>query len=217
MNVNKYKNKPNNKNRPSSHPLYRCWASMKNRCYNPKDKGNYNGYGSRGIKVCDRWLGKNGFWNFVEDMGEKPKGYSLDRIDVNGDYEPDNCRWASPKEQAYNRRNCLTFVIDGKKYNTEEAARILGKHPDTLRIRKRKGFSDEDVVAKEDIKRLKKAVICVETGERFESIMAAGRAYNISYQVITACLHGKGKTAAGKHWKFENEKEIKEYLKGISK
>lgn len=218
MNVNKYKNMPNNKNRPSSHPLYRCWASMKNRCYNPKDKRNYEDYGSRGIKVCDRWLGENGFWNFVEDMGEKPRGYSIDRIDVNGDYEPDNCRWASPKEQAYNRRNSLTFVIDGKKYNTEEAAKILGKHPDTLRIRKRKGFSDEDIVSKKDIKRLKKPVVCVETGEKFDSIMEAGRAKKVSYQVITACLHGKGRTAAGYHWRFaENRDEVYNELKEMAK
>ena len=216
MNVNKYKNTPQNKNRPSSHPLYRCWASMKNRCYNQNDKLNYEEYGSRGIKVCERWLGKNGFWNFVEDMGQKPKGYSIDRIDVDGDYEPSNCRWASPKEQAYNRRNCLVFVIDGKAYNTEEAAKILGKHPETLRIRKRKGFSNKEIVSKDDIRRLKKTVICVETGEKFDSIMAAGRAYNISYQVIASCLHGRGKTAAGKHWEFaENWPEVQKELTEI--
>lgn len=181
---------------------------MKNRCYSPNDKANYKGYGSRGIKVCDRWLGKNGFWNFVDDMGEKPKGYSIDRVDVNGDYGPNNCRWASPKEQAYNRRNCLVFVIDGNTYNTEEAAKILGKHPGTLRIRRRKGFSEKDIISEKDIKRNKKAVICVETGEKFESVAAAARAYGISYPGITACLHGRGKTAAGRHWKFENVVEI---------
>lgn len=217
MNVNKYKNLPENKHNPSSHPLYRCWASMKNRCYNPNDRQNYGWYGSKNIKVCDRWLGKNGFWNFVEDMGNKPDGYSIDRIDVDGDYCPENCRWASPKEQAYNRRNSLRFSIDGKEYNTEEAAKILGKNPETLRKRVRNGLPMDEVVSRKNIVRCKKRVVCIETNEVFESIMAAGRAYNISYQVIAACLHGKGKTAAGKHWEFENEKEIKEYLKGISK
>ena len=122
----------------SKHPLYRCWASMKNRCYNKKDAKNYNWYGGRGIKVCDRWIKENGFWNFVKDMGEKPKGYSLDRIDVDGDYCPDNCRWASPKEQCYNRRNNMKFKVNGEIYNTEEAADILGINCEALRARQRK-------------------------------------------------------------------------------
>ena len=118
---------------PSRHPLYRCWASMKNRCYNKNDTKNYQWYGGRGIRICDRWVNENGFWNFVQDMGSRPDGYSIDRIDVNGDYCPENCRWASPKEQAYNRKNCIKIFIKGKKYTTEEAAKILKIHPETLR------------------------------------------------------------------------------------
>lgn len=91
----------------TKHPLYRTWGNMKMRCYNKKNK-NYDKYGGRGIKVCSRWLEKpNGFWNFVEDvekLGERPEGWSLDRIDVNGDYCLQNVRWASPTLQANNRR-----------------------------------------------------------------------------------------------------------------
>lgn len=77
---------------------------MKTRCYN-KGNRSYQHYGNRGIKVCSRWLEKpGGFWNFVQDMSKRPEGYSLDRIDVNGDYCKENCRWASPTQQALNRR-----------------------------------------------------------------------------------------------------------------
>jgi hypothetical protein len=77
------------------------WYSMLNRCYKEKDIG-YEHYGGRGIVVCDRWL--ESFENFLEDMGTKPKGYSIDRIDVNGNYEPYNCKWSTASEQNVNKR-----------------------------------------------------------------------------------------------------------------
>jgi len=83
-------------------PIYEAWCGMKKRCYN-KNYKDYNYYGGRGVTVCDRW--KNSFVKFYQDMGDKPsKDYSLDRIDVNGNYEPSNCRWADKTTQSINQR-----------------------------------------------------------------------------------------------------------------
>lgn len=89
-------------------PEYEIWASIKQRCTNPRSK-RYKDYGSRGITLCDRWL--ESFENFYADMGPRPEGLTLDRIDNDKGYSPDNCRWVSYAEQNLNKRN--TIRIDG--------------------------------------------------------------------------------------------------------
>ena len=95
--------------------LYAEWVTMKQRCYNPNN-GKYKNYGARGITVCDEW--KNSFESFlqwVESTGGKPEGMSIDRIDNNGPYCPENCRWATPQQQMRNTRVTLYVTVNGVK------------------------------------------------------------------------------------------------------
>ena len=91
-------------------PTFGTWRSMLERCSNPRLKV-YRIYGARGISVCQRW--RHSFANFLADMGNRPSGTSLDRIDVNGNYEPSNCRWATSKQQQRNRRDRRTLTHEG--------------------------------------------------------------------------------------------------------
>jgi len=122
---------------------YNIWTSMIDRCTNEKGP-NYGNYGGRGIKVCDRWL--NSFENFYTDMGDKPTGMSIDRIDNDGDYAPDNCRWATAKEQNRNRRD--NRLIEGKSmvdWCEENNLNYQAVRHRLYRLLK-DGMSDEDAV-----------------------------------------------------------------------
>lgn len=94
---------------------YTSWINMHSRCNNSRNT-HFHNYGGRGIEICERW---NDFANFLADMGEKPKGLSIDRIDNNGNYEPGNCRWSTRKEQNLNKRNTL-FIGDEKLMDVAE-------------------------------------------------------------------------------------------------
>lgn len=103
----------------TTHPLYDTYGGIKKRCLQENDK-DYHRYGGRGIKICNKWLGVNGFFNFIKDMGERPEGYTLDRKDTDGNYTPDNCRWADIYTQSGNKRNSnstgVSYVTKTGKY-----------------------------------------------------------------------------------------------------
>jgi hypothetical protein len=114
-------------------PTYRSWQSMKLRCLK-KTHNRYNYYGGRGIKLCERWLS---FGNFLADMGERPAGTSLDRINNDGDYEPGNCRWATQTQQVRNSSNAKPITIDGETLCISEWAERAGISPMALIARVR--------------------------------------------------------------------------------
>lgn len=112
----------------AKHPLRQTYWSMLMRCDNPKSI-SYKNYGGRGITVCNRWRGQDGFMNFIEDMGNRPHGMTLDRVDVNGNYEPENCQWATREQQYSNRRDAskhIGVVWNGQKSKWQ--ARLKSKH-----------------------------------------------------------------------------------------
>lgn len=122
---------------------YRTWESMRHRCQNPNHSGYYK-YGALGIKVCDRW---QVFANFLADMGERPEGMTLDRIDVCGNYEPSNCRWATAQTQAINRRSTRFITHAGKTKSMLEWASIMGVPYKTLAYRLSSGWVFEDAIS----------------------------------------------------------------------
>lgn len=117
----------------SASSAYASWKSMWARCSDPRTSG-WEYYGGRGITVCDRW---RDFTAFLEDMGARPDGCSLDRIDSGGDYNQANCRWATRIEQASNRRNSRYVLLDGERLTVAEAARRIGVDRATLGRRAR--------------------------------------------------------------------------------
>lgn len=120
-------------------PLYQTWLDMKSRCRNPSND-RYARYGGRGIQVCERW---NSFENFLEDMGERPEGMTLDRVDNDGNYEPGNCRWATRRQQQGNTARSRILTHNGKSQHLAAWARELDVGVELLSSRIRRGWTVE--------------------------------------------------------------------------
>lgn len=127
-------------------PEHTVWRKMCERCHKPYAK-SFEEYGGRGIKVCDEWRGRKGFARFIDHIGPKPSpSHQIDRIDNDGDYEPGNVRWATPTQNARNRRSNWRLKYRGKPMLLVELAEMSGVSAGVIRRRIRRGFSVEDAV-----------------------------------------------------------------------
>lgn len=121
-------------------PEYVIWAGMKQRCRNPL-AGSYRNYGGRGIAVCERWSGRRGFESFLADMGPRPSPqHTIERINNELDYSPENCAWALPEQQANNKRTCRYLTHDGCMMTIAQWARHVGLEYKTLFDRLKHGW-----------------------------------------------------------------------------
>jgi hypothetical protein len=119
-------------------PEYVVWCKMRQRCLNPNATG-FDRYGGAGVTICKRW---DDFQSFLADIGQRPSlRHSLDRINPRGNYEPENCRWATTAEQALNRRDSVRVVIAGREVSLREAAALTGIKYQTLYWRLAQGKS----------------------------------------------------------------------------
>jgi len=121
------------------HPLITIWFMMLQRCHNPSNR-QYGNYGGRGIRVCSRWFS---FAAFLEDVGERPPGTSLNRIDNDGNYEPGNVSWATRFEQANNQRKNRFLNVGGQRHTVAEWARLLNISYRLIHQRLNRGYSPE--------------------------------------------------------------------------
>lgn len=127
-------------------PEFKAWTGMRNRCYYP-GQDSFEHYGGRGIRVCERW--RSSFENFLVDMGPKPTPkHSLDRINPDGDYEPDNCRWATTFQQANNKSSNRPIEYQGRTQTVAQWARDFNLDPRTVLSRLRRGWSVEDTLTR---------------------------------------------------------------------
>lgn len=128
---------------------YRSWKDMRGRCNTPTDS-DYADYGGRGIRVCERW---SDFAVFLSDMGERPDGHTIDRIDVNGDYEPGNCRWAPAKVQANNKRSNHLIQMRGETRTLQQWCEEFGIDPSKVRYRLKQGWALDRAFSNEDFRK----------------------------------------------------------------
>lgn len=163
--------------------VFKTWQGIQARCYSPNNE-KFKDYGGRGIKVCDRWL--ESFENFFADMGHPQPHESIDRINNDGDYCPENCRWTDNKTQQRNTRRNRFLVLDGESKTIAEWSEITGISQGTISERIKYGWSDRDVLTKPASSNGKPRYL--EFNGESKTISGWARVTNISKSVISARL-----------------------------
>jgi hypothetical protein len=174
-------------------PLYNIWVGMKQRCHNP-NSASYRRYGGRGIKVCDRWL--NDYKTFERDMGTRPPKHSIDRIDPNGGYSPENCRWADTKTQGRNKSHVVRVFVEGVLYNVAELAEISGLKPDTIKDRSAHNLTFSEIISPE------RRVFT-------EGLALGGKASGAKKLARTHCRNGHEFTDENTYWRKDNTRQCR--------
>lgn len=223
-------NNPMYKHGASGTRLYSIYTGMLKRCRQPSTNG-YERYGGRGISVCDEWKGEHGFERFRE--WAMSHGYTdnltLDRIDTNGNYEPDNCKWSTIEEQCNNRRNNIWLEYNGERHTMAQWARILNVPVATIKARKDKGWCAKDILffrqnkpvgnprpwteetrrkQTEIIKKKMKPIVQMTLDgieiARFDCVHEAERKTGVSRSTITGIASGRSKNPRHYLWKYAN-------------
>lgn len=209
--------------------IHQTWLSMKDRCNCPNDK-EYKNYGGRGIKVCDEWLGKDGFIHFYKwaiengyDSNKTVEEQSIDRIDVNGNYEPSNCRWADRHTQSNNRRDTIKVTYNNETLSLREMCNKYNINYHTAYNRYKRGLPIEKVLFNKAWQseisgnRRKVAQIDVNTGElikTYNSATEAARTFGVCRSLITTAIKKRYKSC-GYYWKYaESGAKVLEILQG---
>ena len=175
--------------------------SMKYRCYNKKHKHNEY-YGGKGITICDEWKNNiKAFYDWSMENGYEDS-LTLDRINNKGNYEPSNCRWVTRKQQMRNTKRNHLITYNGRTQCLTDWAIEYNIDPKTLDSRINKLHWNMDKALCLEHKPYVKSVVCVETGEKFNSIIEASGKLNICDSNIASVCKGKRKTAGGHHWKY---------------
>ncbi len=190
--------------------LYGIWNGIKQRCNNP-NRPKYKSYGGRGIKVCNEWnTSFKSFYDWAMANGYRDD-LTIDRIDVNGNYEPSNCRWTSLKEQSYNKTTSKFISYNGEVKTLAEWAQEYGIKYGTLFYRIKNGWDIGEALNESVSKshNKKRAITqCDKSGviiREWESTIDAANGLSISQGNINNCLKGRTKTAYGFIWKYRKE------------
>ena len=187
--------------------LLRIWYKMIERCES-QSNAYYKCYGGKGVIVCDDWHDPNIFAKWAMTNGYSDN-LTIDRIDYNGNYEPNNCRWVTMKKQQNNKSDNRYETINGVTKTVQEWIEYYGVDAGMVRSRLARGWDLEKAISKPSEKRYRGLkVICIDTGDVFESFKKAGKKFGVSGEAIRAAIYSKSNECCGMKWKLYNEKPV---------